>query len=559
MLFGIIIGLMIASAFWSTHTLICRGVIVPDDSDVIELSTLRTLRDVIIEGLKSMSAAKRILGKYWSDRYDEQQRRFSQLLKDTVRKVTDDGIAQLYELADFYRSQSQQDREELQRLRDEKARDKEEIKRLKAEQDQDKKEIQRLREQQDRSDRVRSEDIATKDQQIQDGEQKLEDAKTKQEADIENLKQGHHEALRKANAENTTKVNALTARHEARITSIRASHDNVIAQLQTAQKKAARDHEAESKKAKADHDKAMGDLVTKKDAEIAKVKSEGEASRERAAKGHQDAIAQIRQGHQNTIAQMRQAHQDATAHARQAHQDTITQLRQNHDSQMQTQESDLTSKHREALKEANADAYKKVEKVCGELDDAEQEVMRLRQEIERLKSEGIAHPSAGPSVEEVPQDGASVDDPMAPREDGPSTGGLPQDGARAENPLGPTADEPSTQGSPKDGASAENPLESTAGGDAESVVPEEDSARALDGSAQASGKKKRARKNRGVMARGKNPEGMSAEDRPLFIKQEAGKRSNNGRITFLDVDWAAVTEGLEGWNGYHIQCLIEEA
>lgn len=522
MLFGIIIGLMIASAFWSTHTLICRGVIVPDDSDVIELSTLRTLKDVIIEGLKSMSAAKRILGKYWSDRYDEQQRRFSQLLKDTVQKVTNDGIAQLYELADFYHSQSQQDREELQRLRDEKARDKEEIKRLKAEQDQDKKEIQRLREQQDRSDRVRSEDIATKDQQIQDGEQKLEDAKTKNEADIENLKQGHNEALRKANAENTTKVNALTARHEARITSIRATHDNVIAQLQTAQKKAARDHEAESKKAKADHEKAMADLVTKKDAEIAKVKSEGEASRERAAKGHQDAIAQIRQGHQNTIAQMRQVHQDATATARQAHQDAITQLRQNHDSEMQTQESDLTSKHREALKEANADAYKKLESVCGELDDAEQEVLRLRRE---LKSEGNAHSSVEPSAEEK----------------------LPQDSASVENRL-----------SSNDGASAENPLAPLDGcGDAESVVPEEESA--LGGSAQASGKKKRARKNRGVMARGKNPEGMSAEDRPLFIKQEAGNRSNNGRITFLDIDWAAVTKGLEGWNGYHIQCLIEEA
>lgn len=195
-----------------------------------------------------------------------------------------------------------------------------------------------------------------------------------------------------------------------------------------------------------------------------------------------------------------------------------------------------------------------------------------------------ASTSAEPSSSVEPSASVDASTTTAPSSSTePSTQGFPQDGHSAENPLGPKADgdiqEPATAtspdpsaGQPQDGPRAENPLDPNADGDGSAVngSGSNDGAGGESGvvdpdngdtpnAGVAPGKKKRRRKARGPDRRGKNPEGMLVEERPVFLQQEAARRSKNGRISFMDIDWAEVTRDLNGWNGYYLGLLIEEA
>ena len=62
-------------------------------------------------------------------------------------------------------------------------------------------------------------------------------------------------------------------------------------------------------------------------------------------------------------------------------------------------------------------------------------------------------------------------------------------------------------------------------------------------------KKRRQRKQRGLVNRAKFPSVMTPEDRPIFLRQKVGEKSENGRISFPDIDWVALADGLTNFNG----------
>ena len=211
---------------------------------------------------------------------------------------------------------------------------------------------------------------------------------------------------------------------------------------------------------------------------------------------------------------------------------------------LDNQQSELAAKHSRELSNLQQDLTEKVQTVVSELDDAQEKVKRQSQHLDNLDSDWQNHlneqlgKATAPLEQtiadlkaalDLAQDKARTEETSEETSAAPSTQGLPEDGHRAETPLGPK----------DDGDGSEMNVSSTAG--------------------DAPNKKSRKRKNRGVDKASKNPEGMSTEQRSIFIAQEVGRRSLNGFITFKGINWAAITDGLEGWNGYHIGRLIEEA
>ena len=208
------------------------------------------------------------------------------------------------------------------------------------------------------------------------------------------------------------------------------------------------------------------------------------------------------------------------------------------------QQTDLTARHSQELSTLRNELTEKVRTVVSELDDAQQEAEQQRQHLDNLDSEWQEHlnEQLGKATAPLRQTIADLKAALA----------LAQEKARTEETFEGASAAPSTQGLPEDGHSAETPLD-----------PKDDGAGSEINVSSAAGdapnKKSRKRKSRAADKASKNPEGMSIEQRATFIAQEVGRRSQNGLITFKGIDWAAITDALEGWNGYHIGRLIEEA
>ncbi|KAL8794621.1 MAG: hypothetical protein Q9195_002817 [Heterodermia aff. obscurata] len=359
-----------------------------------------------------------------------------------------------------------------------------------------KEELTKLKNEQDRSERSRTDEIARKNQQI----------KEQHDAHQEQLKTQQDRSERSRSEE--------IARVEQR--------------MRVEQDQSERSHFAE---------------LVRRDWQVQGARQEQKS----AAEGHAGELTALKEGHQRALEDAATAHSDELAALQTEHEARIAPLQMfvdNHQSAVNQLSSDW------------ADAERKVEVQGARIVELEARIAELEAALQLANGNARAGPSAGGPPQD---DGDSAENPQGPKEDGPSTGGLPKGGASTENPLGPKEDGPSTGGSPEDGASVENlgaPKADGQGGDSELGDGETIDSTSVAGGAPA--KKKRARKHRGVDAKGSHPGGMSAEERPVWIKQEAARRSLKGRITY-EVEWKAVTEGLEGWNGFFIAVLIEEA
>ena len=213
------------------------------------------------------------------------------------------------------------------------------------------------------------------------------------------------------------------------------------------------------------------------------------------------------------------------------------------------QQTDLTARHSQELSTLRNELTEKVRTVVSELDDAQQEAKQQRQHLDNLDSQWEEHLNEQLGKATAPLRQTIADLKAANLK---AALALAQDKARTEETFEEASAAPSTQGLPEDGHSAETPLD-----------PKDDGAGSEINVSSAAGdapnKKPRKRKSRAVDKASKNPEGMSIEQRATFIAQEVGRRSQNGLITFKGIDWAAITDALEGWNGYRIGRLIEEA
>ena len=335
-----------------------------------------------------------------------------------------------------------------------------------------------------------------------------------------------------------------------------------------------RDHAEEIARKDRDHAKELArkdqhhtDEMDRKDRQHEDEVAQYKADKARTLTAHQESMAEKQRAHN---AQMRSQKSDLEA----KHQEAITKANQDHDAQMDRQKSELTAKHSEELSSLRNNLTEKVLKVVNDLDDSEQKVKQQQQlledreaEWERHTAKEIADQTASLKKEiaelkaalKLAKDKASTQEPGEEAPAGPSTQGVREDsqpdgddsGTKSGDVGGNPVDADPEEESPSGGAGQNNP-------DGDSIVDEGESNISTRGG-ERNRMKKRTRKNRGADKKGKLLESLSAVDRRLFIQQEAGMRSHNGRITFLDIDWAALTDPLEGWNGWHIEYLIEQA
>ena len=603
-----LIGIILASAYFAA----CQTCYVPDGYRLEEIDHSKKSNANILARFKALLASKtgyQRLAETLQAQMDEiiaysldriqvhADRAFylSQLVETLPGMFMDLAKEALQEAVDLYESLRQQDKAEIQRLKDE-------VKRLKDENDRKDRDHT---DDNNRKDRQHAERIGQMEQQLRDSErgrndaeqsrdkseqsrkdteQKQSDAAKEHQAELDRLNRSHNDKMEKATSENNTKLDSVKTECDASIAAMTAPHTKEIIamtqKLDAANKSASEAEETHAKviaamtrkldaankktsDAKEAHAQEIASMTAKLDAankntseaiEAHAQEIENMAQTLETANGyandllktietmtanHDSEVTRIRSEREevegisasqgaavdDAVKALRAEHARAMESQKAGQEAAIEKLRQDHDAEMGAQGSALKASHSDEITSLHQHYYKKVVGTVEKLDDCEQAGKRQSQRIVDLES------ASADQIAALQQEVAELRAALEPARAAPEPAQAdPED----ENP-------PASGGQGARGAD-ENPP--TGGGQDTSGAPD---------------RKKRPRKHRGVDTKAKGPEGLDADDRRQYISQEVGRRSQNGLIRFTGVDWAAVTDGLDGWNGAMIECLIDEA
>ena len=503
------------------------------------------------------------------------------IVEPAVKTVKEAALEGFKEITAYYESLRRNDKAEIQRLKDENDRKDRDHKDENDRKDRDHAEqIGRMEQQLRDSEQGRKDAEQSRDQSEQkrkDAEQKQSDAAKEHQAQLDRVNRDHNAEMEKATSENNTKLESVRTECDATIATMKAAHAEEIgamaqkvdaANKSTSELKVAHAKEIDAMTHKVDAaNKSISELKVAHDTEIGGITQKLEAANKK--------ISEVKEAHGKEIGDMAQTLETANGHANDLLK-TIETMTANHDSEV----TRIRSEHKKEIEGISASQGAAV-------DDAVK-ALRAEHELELAKIEEFhdgdlfdlrddhatdmaakeTEMKAGheAAIEKLRKDHEAIVAEMQAQDSalrashGEEISSLHDSWFKKVKQIAGELDD--SQQARKRQSQQIVDLESASAEHAalqEEVAELKAALEFAQANPEAADKKKRPRKNRGVDAKAKGVESMSAEDRRQYISQEVGRRSQNGLIRFMDIDWAAVTDGLEGWNGAMIASLIDEA